>query len=310
MNAINTHDLVIHNGEPRLLDLKVAEALEYAEPRAIRKLIQRNLDEFMRYGEVFATVANTSADDDNRASVARIRDTVSQTTRKVGRPGNEFYLNEAQSLLACSLSDTPKAPDARQMIILGFMAGRKGDTAAADYAPNDDLGNPFKITSEAVPVWQTKLQIVRECRHLWGHDRARALWRQLGMAVLPEQVIGGQDEAKDCLWTILCIPVGGEPLYKRVMQALNGDDEMGKRLRPLGVWVDADEDGFIIANRHTGIEKALADTRWKDAQWSYTLRRLPGAMPALPRRYEPAADMPTSRGTFLRSRVLDLFAEN
>jgi hypothetical protein len=308
MNAINTHDLVIHNGEPRLLDLKVAEALEYAEPRAIRKLIQRNLDEFMRYGEVFATVANTSADDDNLASVARIRDTVSQTTRKVGRPGNEFYLNEAQSLLACSLSDTPKAPDARQMIILGFMAGRKGDTAAKDYGPEDDLGNPFDLAK--LPAARTRCELVALCLRIHGHVPARLLWRQLGLPVAPEQVIGGQDEAKDCLWSILCMQVGDQPLYKRVMQALNGDDEMGRRLRPLGVWVDADEDGFIIANRHTGIEKLLKGTRWSDHQWSFTLRRLPGAMPALPRRYEPAADMPASRGTFLRSRVLDLFAEN
>jgi len=287
MNAITSNDLTVHNGEPRILDLKVAEALGYAQPYDIRKLVSRNMTEMERYGEVFATVAKTSPSG--------------------GRPTNEYLLNEAQSLLTCALSNAPKAPDARQMLIVGFMAWRKGDNTPPDYAANDDLGNPFEITSEAVPVWQTKMQMVREARHLWGHDRARALWRKLGLAVLPEQIMGGQDEAKDCLWTILCIGAGDEPLYKKLMKAMNGDDELGKRLRLLGIWPEPDEDGFIIANRHSVIDKALRDTRWRDASWSFTLRRLHGAMPAMPRRYE--ADT-TSRGTFLPSRVLDLFAEN
>jgi hypothetical protein len=287
MNAFTINDLTVHNGEPRILDLKLAEALGYAQAYDIRKLINRNMTEMERYGEVFATVAKTSPSG--------------------GRPSNEYLLNEAQSLLTCALSDTPKAPDARQMLIMGFMEWRRGQKSSLSLdAPTDFMGQPFEIASDAAKIWEIKLATVREARHLWGHERARAVWRQLGLAVPPDTPVGGQDEARDCLASLLGGEVHGSPLRHLLMKALDGDDETAQMLHVHGLWVEGEQDGFVVANRNTTLERIMQGTRYAGAKWSYTLRRLSGATAAKTYRFEAGI---TSRGTFLPSRVLDLFAE-
>jgi hypothetical protein len=301
MNAITTADFIMHKGEPRLLDLRVAEALAYSQPRDIRKLIQRKMDELQRYGEVCATMAQTEGDEgENRATVARLHP-------KRGPMGAQFMLNEGQALLLCALSDTPKAPDARQMLIMGYMEWRRGQkTQPSLDAPTDFMGQPFEITSDAAKIWDIKLATVREARHLWGHERARAVWRQLGLAVPPDTPVGGQDEARDCLASLLGGEVHGSPLRHLLMQAMDGDEATAQMLHVHGIWVEDDEDGFSIANRNTSLERIMQGTRYAGAKWSYTLRRFNGATASKTRRYEPEL---TSRGTFLPSRVLDLFAE-
>ena len=173
-------------------------------------------------------------------------------------------------------------------------------------APTDFMGQPFEITSDAAKIWDIKLATVREARQLWGHERARAVWRQLGLAVPPETPIGGQDEARDCLASLLGGDLHGSPLRHLLMQAMDGDEATAQMLHVHGIWVEAEEDGFSIANRNTTLERIMQGTRYAGAKWSYTLRRLNGATASKTRRYEPEI---TSRGTFLPSRVLDLFAE-
>lgn len=97
---------VVSEEEPRLQDLKIAEALGFERPRDIRKLIERNMVEILRFG-VCATVAQTPS-------------------LLGGRPGKEYWLNEEQALLIATLSDAPRAAEVRHMLIKVFVAWRRG----------------------------------------------------------------------------------------------------------------------------------------------------------------------------------------
>ncbi|MGF7178285.1 hypothetical protein [Azospirillum doebereinerae] len=77
------------NGEPRILDLRLAEVLGFAQVRDIRKLIERHREVLERLGEVCATVA--------------------QTSRKGGRPATEFWLTKKQAVYLCTKAETERA---------------------------------------------------------------------------------------------------------------------------------------------------------------------------------------------------------
>lgn len=111
--AIQATDLRVIEGDaqPRILDLRIAERLEYARPRVIRELIERNQEELERYGGLPCHTANPG--------------------EAGGRPAVEYWLNEAQALLICMRSDGPVAPDIRQELITVFQAWRHGGFAVA-----------------------------------------------------------------------------------------------------------------------------------------------------------------------------------
>ena len=73
--------------EPRVLDLRLAERLEFERPRVIRELITRNQPELETLGGLPCHTANPGA--------------------QGGRPGTEYWLNEAQAILICMRSDAP-----------------------------------------------------------------------------------------------------------------------------------------------------------------------------------------------------------
>lgn len=99
-------------GEPRARDLDIAERLGFDRPRDIRKLIERNASELATFG-VCATVAQTSG-------------------ARGGRSATEFWLNEEQALLIATVSDAPKAPAVRAMLIKTFVAWRLGHPANSE----------------------------------------------------------------------------------------------------------------------------------------------------------------------------------
>lgn len=103
--------VIFHSGEPRVLDLDLGERLGFARPRDIRKIIDRNLPEIERFG-FCATVAQNH--EGGR-----------------GRPTAEYLLNEEQALLVAVLSNAPRAPEVRAMLIKVFVAWRRGHLAAA-----------------------------------------------------------------------------------------------------------------------------------------------------------------------------------
>src|SRR5690349_18807032 len=101
-------DLKLLDSEPRVQDLRIAEALEFQNPLDIRKLIRRNADELQKHGGFFATVAK------NGDPMGR------------GRPGEEYWLNEPQSILVCMFARTDRAAEVRAEIISVFIAWRRG----------------------------------------------------------------------------------------------------------------------------------------------------------------------------------------
>lgn len=105
-NLISVNQLVEIEDEPRILDLDLAERLEFDRPRVIRELIARNRDELEAYGCLPCRTTNPGI--------------------KGGRPGKAYYLNEGQALVICALSRTEKAAQVRKLLIDVFLAWRTG----------------------------------------------------------------------------------------------------------------------------------------------------------------------------------------
>jgi prophage antirepressor-like protein len=111
-NVIQLSDLnTTVNHEPRIIDVKLAEALGMSRPTNIRQKIESNIEELKMHGGVCTKAV--------------------QTTKSGGRPAIEYYLNEAQAILLCMFSRTEKAAAARKAIIEVFMAWRKGQLPVA-----------------------------------------------------------------------------------------------------------------------------------------------------------------------------------
>lgn len=110
---VNGWDLVKGDGkeEPRIRDLDLAVRLKYSEPRLIRKLIKRLIDDgFLSGIDVRSTVERTSMP----------RGGVRETTVQ------EYYLTEAESLLVISKSETSVATAIMQEVIDVYVALRRG----------------------------------------------------------------------------------------------------------------------------------------------------------------------------------------
>jgi BRO family, N-terminal domain len=173
---------------------------------------------------------------------------------------------------------------------------RRGQVQPAAY-------DPHPITGEAVPVLTAKLALVREARHLFGHDRARSLWAEVGLP-LPEMAPdGGQEEARACLEHILVQPVGDTGLWLRQTLELALDDhaEAESACAAFGIRVNHDLDGFTVANRHPLIIERFRLSDWDHGRHVRVLRRLKGAMPAPKMRYGSIE----TRGTFLPACYLE-----
>ncbi len=103
-----TTDLALHDGEPRIADVKLGAVLGYGRDRDIRKLIERATPELETYGGLVS----------QRATASR--------SQGGGSPTDEYLLNEGQALVICALSRTEMAAQVRRALIDVFMAFRKG----------------------------------------------------------------------------------------------------------------------------------------------------------------------------------------
>lgn len=265
MNALlKIEDIVVHGTEPTVQDLRLAAALGYDDLHKIRNLIVRNMEELKRYGEVSATVAETSP--------------------KGGRPGNEYWLNEGQALVISVKSDAKNAPDVREQVIRVFMAWRRGDFKAAP-EPLPTLDN------SSVAVWRAKIDLVREARIQYGHARAKSLWSELGLPVpahLPGQTsrhVSG--DGPECLSIILDRDLGGRTAREALLAALAGDDDAMARVMEYGLRPAEHSNGFWVSNNAPEIVSAFFGTRWRDGSWLSAIRELEGATPHTKVRFGP-----------------------
>lgn len=88
--ALTLTDLDLSNPtDPRVSDVKLAEALGYERPRVIRELIERHRSSLETFGE--------------------IRRIVRRNPRKAGRPAAGYDLNRKQALFVCTKAETPQA---------------------------------------------------------------------------------------------------------------------------------------------------------------------------------------------------------
>ena len=106
-NIISIHGYDIHyiDGEPTIQDTDLAKRLGYAEPRMIRKLIKRMLD-------------------NDQLKPDQVRSTVERY--KNATEGEVFYLGEFASLKVTTKSETAKADEITDEIISVFIDARKG----------------------------------------------------------------------------------------------------------------------------------------------------------------------------------------
>lgn len=108
-----------NGGEPRIRDIDLATRLQYREPRLIRKLIKRLIDDgFLPSIHVRSTVERTSMP---RGGVREIE-------------VQEYYLTEAEALLVISRSETEAATKIMQEVIDVYIAVRRGLLAAPNPA--------------------------------------------------------------------------------------------------------------------------------------------------------------------------------
>jgi hypothetical protein len=150
MSELTVSYLDAFDGEPRILDLTVAERLGFTRPRTIRQLIERNRAELESYGPIAAR-------------------------RSDYHKGlfDEFWLNETQSLLVCLLSRTDKAAEVRRALIEVFNAWRRGQLAPSRQPPALTRAQLQEINSQAWalasevarPAFQEhKTRLIRETR--------------------------------------------------------------------------------------------------------------------------------------------------
>ena len=102
---------VTNSEDPRVRDVDLAERLGFAEPRMIRKLVKRMMDDQELIG-------------------VHVRSTVERTSMPRGGEREtavtEYWLTEEDALILASRSDAPKAKEVRRALVRVFMAWRRG----------------------------------------------------------------------------------------------------------------------------------------------------------------------------------------
>lgn len=115
--AFSQKSLTILNGEARISDKRVAEALGYTRVDNLHKAITRNREELASYGELH---------------------TMAEIPDGRGRPIINYLLTEEQAVLLCMFSRTKKAAQARKKIIRVFTAWRRGQELPSPQQPEHE----------------------------------------------------------------------------------------------------------------------------------------------------------------------------
>lgn len=98
-------DLTILDGEARVTCRKLCDALGFALPQHLHRLIKARREELEDFGAILTFKGGKSGR---------------------GRPTLNYYLNEQQATALCMWAETPKARAARRLIVEVFTAWRQG----------------------------------------------------------------------------------------------------------------------------------------------------------------------------------------
>ena len=153
------------DGEPRMRDLDVAEALDFERPRDIRQLIVRRKVELEQFG---------------------ICGTVPRIHEGAGRPGEEYWLNEKQALFICTKSEAKNALDITIQMIEVFSAWRHGQLVPRAAAGIGGLGGAGSEQDDLIALvedvnFPNLMVLVREARVTHGKKAAQRLWKRIGL---------------------------------------------------------------------------------------------------------------------------------
>jgi prophage antirepressor-like protein len=153
-----------------------------------------------------------------------------------------------------------------------------------------------------------RLNVVREARILFGTERARSLWRQLGLPAVPPPPATAKDEALACLRHILDgQPQEGAPRLRDMLaNALQDEEDARLALITCGIRALPERDAFVVANRHPQLDILLKGSAWAGSLVAMrVLRRLPGAEACGPFRWAGQKHQMVVRGTLLPGDLLD-----
>ena|GEM_PF-2433800 len=136
----------ITKDEPRIRDARLGERLGFDRARKVRDLIERNIKELQAYGAAPRRGALVKRPQGGTINV------------------QEYWLNEAQSLLLCMFARTDKAAEVRQELISVFLAVRHGTfrheqtrttvTGGLTIEQQDEIKAMVRARTEAAPKQQ------------------------------------------------------------------------------------------------------------------------------------------------------------
>lgn len=159
-SELSAADLTSMEGEPRVLDIRLAEALGFLAPHRIRALIRRHHSALAALGRVSTTVVETSA--------------------KGGRPGKAFWLTKKQALYVCTKSETPKATEATIRLVDVYDAVTSGTVSAMERA----------VLPKRPPSPSKGIGIVKLDRVIWFDTRRRPNIGELALVVRHNGALG------------------------------------------------------------------------------------------------------------------------
>jgi hypothetical protein len=136
----NTLVLTPINGEPRILDLDLADKLGFERPRKIRDMIKRNEAKLLKFGGC--------------PTVGRVVE---------GNETTEYYLNKKQSIFICMKSETEKAFEVQEDIIHVYDAYLTGTVSAALPMVRElkirDLAYCVRVFSLSHDLWSKQMML-------------------------------------------------------------------------------------------------------------------------------------------------------
>lgn len=185
MQALTIRDLSVVAGEPRVHDLEIAKRLGFERPRDIRKLIDRNMGELQRYGQL-VPMAEYRATAGRNPGIPRHGGAVIEKQGR-GQPVKGWLLNEGQTLLISAKADTPAAADVRYQMISVCMAYRAGALKKVAQPRRAGPDRPLPEHASSHPGWRDPLAPVLERQNMLAAvaERVKQLGSEELVNVLP-----------------------------------------------------------------------------------------------------------------------------
>lgn len=181
---------------------------------------------------------------------------------------------------------------------------------AGKYAVNKADEQLQRAAEDTVSAQRMKIDMVNAARATHGQRYAQALWFKIGLPDVRTLTLGPaprEQEPENCLALLLdaALPPdsiddsGTEDVRSRIERAFDSEEARLSLLRH-GIRVNAEPEGFILANTSAFINSVYLGTDFQFRRWQRTLRRLQGAYAVKTRFGEESA-----RSTFIPVEMLD-----